>query len=308
MAAGPHDLRFYVMTLPNVPWDELLARYRRFEELGFDTAGIADHFVDWSNPPSPWFEAWTLAAAIARETTRLRIATCVCQISLRDPAMLAFQALTVDHLSNGRLDLGLGIGLTSDPSCAMMGLPNWSNQERVTRFAEYVPLVAQLLSNEVTTFEGQFYRVDGAVMNPQPVQRPRPPLMIAANGPIMLKIAARHADIWNSLSFAVSFDDQLREIGARAATIDRHCAALRRDPSTLRRSYHMLDATARTSGGLISYYESADRFVEMVERVRALGFTEIGLYYPTVASQLQSFERIASETIPRLRARHATAH
>ncbi len=305
MTARPHDLKFYVMTLPNVPWDDLLARYQRFEELGFDIAAIADHFVDWGNPPSPWFEAWTLAAAIARETTRIRISTCVCQIPLRSPAMLAFQALTIDHISNGRLDLGLGIGLTSDPSCAMMGLPDWSNQERVARFKEYVPIVDQLLSNEVTTYQGQFYRVDGAVMNPRPVQRPRPPIMIAASGPVMLKIAARHADIWNTLSFAQSFATQIEKIRERSALIDRHCAALGRDPATLRRSYHMFDASARTSGGLIGYYQSEGLFIEMVERVLALGFTEIGLYYPTIASQLQSFERIASETIPRLRASYA---
>jgi alkanesulfonate monooxygenase SsuD/methylene tetrahydromethanopterin reductase-like flavin-dependent oxidoreductase (luciferase family) len=305
MTARPHDLKFYAMTLPNVPWHELLARYRRFEELGFDAAAIADHFVDWSHPPSPWFEAWTLAAAIARETTRIRISTCVCQIPLRSPAMLAFQALTVDHLSGGRLDVGLGIGLTSDPSCAMMGLPDWSNQERVARFKEYVRVVDQLLSNEVTTYEGRYYRVDGAVMSPRPVQSPRPPLMIAASGPVMLKIAARHADIWNTVSFAPAFDAQLDEVRERSALIERHCAAFGRDPATLRRSYHMFDASARTSGGLISYYESADLFVEMVERVLALGFTEIGLYYPTIASQLPSFERIAQETIPRLRANHA---
>ena len=305
MAARPHELKFYVITLPNVPWADLLARYKLFEELGFDTAGIADHFVDWSNPPSPWFEAWTLAAAIARETTRLRISTCVCQFPLRSPAMLAFQALTVDHISDGRLDLGLGIGLTSDPSYEMMGLPNWSNQERVARFKEYVPIVDQLLSNEVTTYHGQFYQVEGAVMNPRPVQRPRPPLMIAANGPVMLKVATRHADIWNTLSFARSFETQMEEIAQRSALIDRHCAALGRDPATLRRSYHMFDTSARTSGGLISYYESADLFTEMVERVLALGFTEIGLYYPTIESQVPSFERIASETIPRLRADYA---
>jgi alkanesulfonate monooxygenase SsuD/methylene tetrahydromethanopterin reductase-like flavin-dependent oxidoreductase (luciferase family) len=298
------DLRFYAMTLPNVPWDELLARYKSFEELGFDIAAIADHFVDWTNPPSPWFEAWTLAAAIARETTRIRISTCVSQFPLRSPAMLAFQALTVDHISHGRLDLGLGIGLTSDPSYEMMGLPNWSNKERVARFEEYVPLVDQLLSNEITTYEGRFYQVDGAVMSPRPVQRPRPPIMVAANGPLMLKIAARHADIWNSVSFAPSFETQIEQMRERVALIEQHCTSLGRDPATLRYSYHMFDANARTSGGLIGYYESEDLFVEMVERVLALGFTEIGLYYPTIESQLPKFERIAREVIPRLRASH----
>lgn len=304
--AMAHDLKFYAITLPNVPWNELLARYQRFEALGFDIAGIADHFVDWSHPPSPWFEAWTLAAAIAQATTRIRIATCVSQFPLREPAMLAFQALTVDHISHGRLDLGLGIGLTSDPSYEMMGLPNWTNQERVARFKEYVPIVDQLLSNEVSTYQGQFYQVTGAVMSPRPVQRPRPPLMIAAMGPAMLTIAARHADIWNSLSFAESFDTQMAEMAERVARIERHCAALGRDPATLRRSYHMFDASARQSGGLIRYYESEDLFVEMAERVIALGFTELGLYYPTIASQLPKFERIAEKIIPQLRASHAT--
>jgi alkanesulfonate monooxygenase SsuD/methylene tetrahydromethanopterin reductase-like flavin-dependent oxidoreductase (luciferase family) len=302
MTAKAHDLKFYAVTLPNVPWDDLLCRYQRLEELGFDIAAIADHFVDWGNPPSPWFEAWTLAAALARETTHIRIATCVSQMPLRDPAMLAFQALTVDHISNGRLDLGMGIGLTSDPSCAMMGLPNWSNKERVARFKEYVPIVDQLLSNEVTTYEGQFYQVRGAVMSPRPVQSPRPPLMIAANGPVMLKIAARHADIWNSLSFAESFETQMAEMRERVALIEKHCASLGRDPATLRRSYHMFDSKARLSGGLINYYESEDLFVEMVERVMALGFTEIGLYYPTIESQLPKFEKIATQIIPQLRA------
>ncbi|MEM7022775.1 MAG: LLM class flavin-dependent oxidoreductase [Pseudomonadota bacterium] len=302
--ATAHELKFYAMTLPNVPWEELLARFKRFEELGFDIIALADHFVDWTHPPSPWFEAWTLAAAIARETSRIRISTCVCQIPLRDPAMLAFHALTVDHISNGRLDLGIGIGLTSDPACEMMGLPNWSNKERVARFKEYVPIVDQLLSNEITTYEGQYYQVSKAVMNPRPVQVPRPPIMIAAKGPVMLGIAAEHADIWNSLSFADSFDAQMEEMKQKVATIDQHCKALGRDPATLRRSYHMFDSTARKTSGLISYYESADLFEEMVERVMGLGFTEIGLYYPTIERQLPAFEQIVTEVVPRLRARH----
>lgn len=305
MAAKTHDLKFYVITIPNVPWDELLAQYRLFEELGFDIAGIADHFVDWSNPPSPWFEAWTLAAAVAQATTRIRISTCVTQFPLRNPAMLAIQALTVDHISNGRLDLGLGIGLTIDPSYEMMGIPNWTNKERVARFKEYVPIVDQLLSNEVTTYKGEFYEVTEAVMNPRPVQRPRPPIMIAAMGPVMLKITAQYADIWNSLSFAGDFDAQMEEMTARVALIDQHCATLGRDPATLRRSYHMFDSSARRGGGLISYYESEDLFIEMVQRALALGFTEIGLYYPTKESQLPKFERLAKEVIPQLRADYA---
>ncbi len=154
-----HDLRFQVLALPNAPWNELLRRFKQVEELGFDLVTTGDHFVDWNNPSVPWLEAWTLLAAIARETTRIRLATYVSQIPLRNPALLARQALTLDHISNGRLDVGLGTGLTIDPAYDMMGLPNWGAKERVARFKEYVQIVDQLLANEVTNFEGTYYKI-----------------------------------------------------------------------------------------------------------------------------------------------------
>ena len=297
-------LRFQVLTLPNTDWPEALARFKLIEDLGFDVAATADHLVDWTNPPSPWLEAWSLLAAVARETTRIRLATCVSQIPLRNPAMFARQALTLDHISNGRLDVGLGIGLEIDPSYDMAGLPNWTPKERVARFKEYVELVDQLLSNEVTTYEGRYYQAQGTYMNPRPVQRPRPPLLIAAMGPVMLKRAAHYADIWNSLSFAETFDEQMEETRIRVDTLDTHCAAIGRDPASIMRSYQMFDPGARKSGGLFNYYESDDLFVEMVERVLALGVSEIGIYYPMMASQLPAFKRLATDVIPGIRAKH----
>lgn len=296
-----HQLRFQVLTLPNTSWRNLLGRYERIEALGFDVAGMADHFVDWTNPPSPWFELWTHAAAVAAKTSRLRLTTCVAQIPLRHPAMFARQALSVEHISNGRLELGLGLGLTTDPSYDMMGIPNWDNKERVARFVEYVEIVDQLLSNEVTSYKGKFYEINEAVMNPRPLQRPRPPIMIAAMGPVMLKMAARYADIWNSLSFAEAFDDQMKQTRERIARVDEHCAAIGRDPSTLRRSYLMFDAHARHTGGMMKYYESESIFTDMVEQVMELGVTDIGMYYPMREEQLPMFEKIATEVIPELR-------
>jgi len=298
-----HELRFQVLTLPNASWSTLLERYTRIEELGFDLAGMADHFVDWTNPPSPWFELWTLAGAVAAKTSRLRLSTCVAQIPLRNPAMFARQALSVEHISSGRIELGLGLGLTSDPSYAMMGIPNWDNKERVARFGEYVEIVDQLLRNEVTSYEGKFYRIEAAVMNPRPLQKPRPPIMIAAMGPVMLKMAARHADIWNSLSFVEDFDEQMEETRSRIAQIDEHCATIGRDPQSLRRSYLMFDASARHSGGMMRCYESESIFSDMVQSVLELGITDIGMYYPMREEQLPMFEKIATEVIPALRRR-----
>ena len=301
------NLRFQVLTLPNTDWTEALARFKLVEDLGFDVVATADHLVDWTNPPSPWLEAWTLLAAVARETTRIRLSTCVSQIPLRNPAMFARQALTLDHISNGRLDVGLGIGLEIDPSYDMAGLPNWTPKERVARFKEYVELVDQLLSNEVTTYEGRYYQARGTYMNPRPVQQPRPPLLIAAMGPVMLKRAAHYADIWNSLSFAETFDAQMEETRVRVDTLDEHCAAIGRDPGSIMRSYQMFDPGARKSGGLFNYYESDDLFVEMVERVLALGITEIGIYYPMMESQLPAFKRLATDVIPGIREKQGGA-
>jgi alkanesulfonate monooxygenase SsuD/methylene tetrahydromethanopterin reductase-like flavin-dependent oxidoreductase (luciferase family) len=298
-----HALRFQVLVLPNAPWDTVLARVRYVEDLGFDLVTTADHFVDWTNPGVPWLEAWTVLAAAARETTRIRLATYVSQIPLRHPAVLARQALTLDHVSGGRLEVGLGTGLSIDPAYDMIGIPNWEPKERVARFGEYVEVVDRLLANERSSYEGRYYRIQNAMMNPRPIQQPRPPIVIAALSPVMLGHAARHADNWNSLSFAQSFEQQIAETAERVARIDDACRAIGREPTSLRRSYLMFDPAARAAGGRFGYYESESRFVDMVDRILELGISEIGLYFPVVDAQRPMFERIARDVIPRLKAR-----
>ena len=295
-------LRFHVLSLPNVTWNETLQRFQRMEALGIEVGAIADHFVDWTNPPSPWFESWTLLAGLAVATETIRLTTCVAQIPLRNPAMHARQALTLDHISHGRIEVGLGTGLTIDPSYAMAGLPNWDAGERVARFGEYLEIVDRLLTDEVTTFHGEHYEVEGAFMNPRPVQSPRPPIMVGAMGPRMMRHAARRADIWNSLSFEVAFADQIGETRGRCSQIDGFCTELGRDTATLRKSYTMFDAMARANGGAISYYGSSGQFEEMVSTVIALGISDVGLYYPLDPAQVSMFENVATDVLPRLRA------
>jgi alkanesulfonate monooxygenase SsuD/methylene tetrahydromethanopterin reductase-like flavin-dependent oxidoreductase (luciferase family) len=298
----PHDLRFSVLVLPNVPWPAFLRRCRQVEDLGFDTIGLADHLVDWAGGTGPWFELWSQLSAVAMATTRIRLATLVAQIPLRNPALFALQALTADHISAGRLDVGLGTGLEIDPSYRMMGIENWSAKERVARFGEYVQVVDQLLSRDEVSYRGQYYRVDAAALRPRPVQSPRPPIIVAAMGKVMLGLAARHADIWNSLSFARTFVAQIEETRTRLAAIDAHCVAIGRDPASLRRSYLMFDPGARASGGVLGYYESEEVFARMVQQVVALGVSEVGLYYPMVDRQVPTFERIARDVLPALKA------
>jgi alkanesulfonate monooxygenase SsuD/methylene tetrahydromethanopterin reductase-like flavin-dependent oxidoreductase (luciferase family) len=295
-------LRFQVLCLPNVPWPDLRDRFVRLEQLGIEVAALPDHFVDWTHPPSPWFESWTALTGLAGATTSLRLTTCVTQIPLRNPAMFARQALTLDHISNGRVEVGLGTGLAKDPSLAMIGVPDWGSGERVARLTEYVQIVDRLLRDEVTSFAGDFYQVDGAIMNPRPVQSPRPPITVGALGPAMIRHAARLADTWNSLSFRESFEEQVAETRERVALMDAAREALGRGRDTLRYSYTMFDATARPRGGAIDYYESVDRFEEMVGRILELGMDEIVLYHPLDDRQVPTFERIATDVLPRLRA------
>lgn len=295
-------LRFQVLCLPNVPWQQLRERVVRLEQLGIDVAALPDHFVDWTHPPSPWFESWTALTGLAGATTSIRLTTCVTQITFRNPAMYARQVLTLDHVSGGRVEVGLGTGLAKDPSLAMVGIPDWEATERVARLAEYVQIVDRLLREEVTSFQGEFYRVDGAIMSPRPVQSPRPPITIAALGRVMIRHAARLADTWNSLSFRESFDEQLAETRERVALVNAACEALGRDRDSLRHSFTMFDTNARPRGGAIDYYDSVDRFDEMVGRVLELGMDEIVLYHPLDERQIPTFERIATDVLPRLRA------
>lgn len=293
-----HELRFGVITLQNVPWKREVERWKHIESLGFDSAWLADHFVDPTRPSSPWFEAWTLLAALATHTTRIRMGTLVTCTAWRNPAFLARQALTVDHLSNGRLELGLGAGARGaiDPSYAMTGTDDWAPQERVDRFREVVEIVDQLLSNPVSSYEGRYYELKDTAMSPAPVQKPRPPLTIGALGPEMLKITARYADTWNSFGgMGLSAEEMLEATRERNAFLDEYCAKIGRDPGTLRRSLLLYDAPAETA------YSSMDGFREVFDQYTDAGITEFIINYPFTERHIPIFENIAREIIPELR-------
>jgi len=291
------ELRFGIITVQNCPLKKEVERWQFIEALGFDSVWVADHFVDPYEPNSPWFEGWTLLAALASQTNRIRIGTLVTSIPLRNPAMLARQALTVDHISNGRLELGLGAGVSWDPVYSMIGIDNWPPHERAARFREVVEIVDQCLRNRVTSYEGQYYQLKDAVMTPPPIQQPRPPITIGAVGPLMLKLAARYADTWNSVpgEWHTSPDKMLEHTGRRNKLLDDYCEEIGRDPQTLRRSLLVFGSEAET------VFSSIDSFKEVVKRYRNAGISEFILYYPYKDEQIPVFEQIAKRVIPKLR-------
>ena len=134
-----------------------------------------------------------------------------------------------------------------------------------------------------------------------------PPITVAALGPIMVRKAVAHADTWNTMSFAETFDEQLVETCTPIDVALAHCDKIGRDPSTLRISYNMFDPGSRSSGGSISYCESPEAFVEQAERLFELEVTELSMYYPMLEEQLPVFETIARDTFPQLRAVHNPA-
>jgi hypothetical protein len=121
-------------------------------------------------------------------------------------------------------------------------------------------------------------------------------------GPKMLKVTAKYADIWNSMSFADNFEEQFAQTQGRVEEMAKNCNAIGKDPNSLTRSYHMFDAKSRSSGGSINYYDSEDVFVDMVTRMIGLGMTEFNLYYPQLEEQLPMFEHLARNVFPQLRA------
>lgn len=219
-----------------VSWRTLRDVARRAEATGFDSVWVSDHlFLDWAKyggPPDHQgaMECWTTMSALAAATQRVRIGSMALCNDLRNPALLAKMIATLDLLSNGRVDVGMGAGWY-EPEYEAAGLDFDPAGVRIERLGEAVQVVARLLEGEELVFEGAHYRIDGAICRPGPVQHPRPPVWIGGKGDYLLKTAARAADGWN-FSWIGSID----AYAERKTAADRACEMVRRDPVSLRRS------------------------------------------------------------------------
>lgn len=302
----PHEPQFGIITLPSVSWTATVERWSHLERLGLDSAWLPDHFVNPRGAIGDWFEAWTLLAALASRVPRLRIGTLVTTMTLRSPAVLARQALTVDHVSGGRLTLGMGAG-GAMMDHTMTGIEPWPRPERLERFGEYMTVLDQLLRQERTSYNGRFYRITEASMAPPPVQQPRVPLMIGGNSRAVLRITGAVADIWNTNGTRDSTpEDAHRKTRARSAVLDAYCVESGRSPAAVARSF-MAGQTKDP------YLASRDAFVDFVGRYRALGFSEFILFwlrdpnpdYPLYSwiTDAAMMERVATDWIPAARGR-----
>ena len=216
--------------LPQVgfTWDELRARVRLCDREGIDSVWFMDHLYPPGLAAVPSFEAWTTATALAAVTERIRLGHLVLANGFRHPALLAKMAVTLDHASGGRLDLGLGTGSYPD-EFARFGLGFPAERTRAEQLAEAVQVLRLLFTQDAPTFDGRHYRLDAAPSLPRPLQQPHPPIHIGGAGERRtLPLVARHADVWNCPTYA------LADLPRKLEVLRRECAVAGRDPTSLR--------------------------------------------------------------------------
>ncbi|MHA2180505.1 MAG: LLM class flavin-dependent oxidoreductase [Promethearchaeota archaeon] len=291
--------RFGVFTSQILPWEKEVERWKLIESLGFDSIWLGDHFTDPVNHTAHWFESWTLLASLAVVTERIRIGVLVTSMPLRRPAVLARQALTVDHISNGRLEIGLGTGGRGDPVHRMLGIDDWVGSERVGRFKDQVEIIDTLLRQDVSSYNGKFYKLNEATMNPPTIQKPRPPIVIAAMGNSMLRIAAKYADTWNSFGsqdWRAPAEKIFDNTKKRIELLEKHCKELNRNPETIRRSLMFYTRHGR------KILDSEEDFRSTINQYKEIGIDEFIIYFPFFDSKnVQNLKKIAENIVPDLR-------
>jgi F420-dependent oxidoreductase-like protein len=233
-------MRFGIKTAPqHTKWAAMLDVWRAADDIEvFESAWNFDHFYPiFSDSDGPCLEAWTMLAAMAQATRRIRIGCQVTGMIYRHPAVLANMAATIDIISEGRLDVGVGAGWNQQ-ECDAYGIALPPLRERFDRFDEGVEALVLLLSQETSTFNGRYVQLRDARCEPKPIQQPHPPIAIGGNGPTRtLRTVARFAQHWNSTAgidywpaIKTTLEKRCAEVGRDASSID--CSVnLRYDPS-----------------------------------------------------------------------------
>ena len=235
----------FAAVLPTTSFQQTRDLAERAEAGGFDTVAIEDHFFlrGVGQPPEePRLECFTALAAVAMATKRVKLTQLVACNSFRHPAMTAKIATTIDHISGGRLELGLGSGWFREEYEAL-SMPYPAPRVRVEQLAESLQIIKQLWSEPLTSFEGKHYRVHCLYAEPKPLQKPRPKIMLGGSGPALLRLAAEEADILNMIpptggKFGeVVIEDALKfdaaEFRRRTAILREHARKIGRDPAAI---------------------------------------------------------------------------
>lgn len=274
-----------------------MEKWRRAEELGFHAAYTYDHLSWLRLKDRPWFGAVPTLTAAATATTRIGLGTLVTSPNFRHPVPLAKDLLSVDDVSSGRLIIGIGSGgLGADAT--VLGEAEWTPRERTDRFDEFVRLLDELLRHSETTHHGDFYSAHEARMLPGPVQQPRPPFYVAANGTRGMRLAAEFGQGWVTLGRSPDDSESCFDVvTSQVSHLDRALANAGRDTRELERV--LLDGFSSEQP-----LASLDQFVDWAGRYQELGITELVVHWPEPDSLFEAdmgvFERIATEGLGEL--------
>lgn len=321
-------MQFGMMKLTRIPYADLQRDAQEAEAMGFDSVWIDD---DMFTPSYADFDVWSVLGGLAVATERIRLGTLVTVPTFRIPAVMATQALTVDHMSNGRVEIGIGAGGAVE-SYPAIGVDPWTPRERSERLEEFVAIVSHVLRGEPIDYTGRHYasKIDQVI---PPVQSPRPPLTVAAHGPRGMRVAATYADGWNTLvnmevegiesppMTAKNLAESVANLKRLSEQFDAICAEVGRDPKTVRRSI-LLDRAQ------VDPFSSVDAFDEFAGSFEEIGVDLIAIYWPPLtntipnpagrafnalgrpddipltAEQRRNFERVVAERISNRSPRH----
>ena len=264
-----------VVILPDLDWPEAVVRWQSAEAIGFSSAWTYDHLSWRSLRDGPWLGAIPLLAAVASVTNSLRIGTLVMSPNFRHPALLAKDAMTIDRISGGRLDLGIGAG-GSGYDAAVLGMPPLSPVERADRFDEFVHALDLLLRQPSSSFAGEFYDAVDSRTLPGCVQAPRVPFTVAAAGPKALRVAAAYGQNWVTFGPtdpSPAPGDWYAGVRDQVVRFEDACSQLGRDPAVVRRVALISLDLAWAQASIPAWDDHCGHLVD-------LGFTEVLVHWP----------------------------
>jgi alkanesulfonate monooxygenase SsuD/methylene tetrahydromethanopterin reductase-like flavin-dependent oxidoreductase (luciferase family) len=258
-------MRFDLFRGQGTPWPDFVEDVRFIETTGAGTCWVLDHYVYPPSPEAQILDSWTTLGGLAAMTERIRLGTMVTDAALRHPALLAKQIATVDHISNGRVDVTIGAGHFQE-ELESLGISFLTPRGRFERLREAVEIVDGLLPDRRLSYEGEHWCLRDATLVPTPIQEPRPPLFVAANGKRGLRLAAERADTSVTLGDdrETTTEQAVASPRARNDLLDELCADLGRDPASLERAYFFGWAIERP-------FESAERLRDYLGRYGEAG-------------------------------------
>lgn len=261
-------------------WNEILERVQLAEELGFESAWVFDHFKAlYGDPSGPCLEGWTLLAALGAATERIRLGPLVTGITYRHPSLLVSEAVTVDHVSNGRLEFAVGAAWF-DVEHRQLGFEFPGAKERIERLEEAIDIAKLLMTQDGVSYEGKHFRLQVASYNPKPIQKPHPPIWIGGGGEARtLPLVARKADVWHGFG-------RVTDLKRKMEIIDRHAEAAGRDPAEIERC---------TS---LSISEPWDEVLTRVDALRDAGFTYLIVSWPSEGHA--RFDEFVADVMPKI--------